>query len=52
MRYGKRHFYALGCRDKDRRRPRRWEARLSTVGTVWPEWAVVAYLAGYRGLMP
>ena len=52
MRYGKRHFYGMGCRDKDLRRSRRIETRLYPVAIGWPEWAVVAYLAGYRGLMP
>lgn len=56
MRYGRRHFYGIGCRDRDLHRGRRMESRLRSedypVKNPWPVWAIVAYLAGYRGLMP
>ena len=50
MRYGKRHFYAIGCRQKDRRQHDR--SHLYRRDLHWPHWAVIAYIAGYYGYDP
>ena len=55
MRYGKRHFYAIGCREKDRKQHDRshlYRRRYGPYGLGWNNWQVEAYLAGYYGLDP
>jgi hypothetical protein len=45
MGYAKRHFYAIGCRHRDRQQHDRSYIYLRD--HHWPRWAFEAYLAGY-----